>query len=72
MNSAVVEVAVSTGATTAVATSVSAEPILTALIGLAVSIITVLSTEGVKLLVAWFKKRREDIEGEDNKKEGDK
>ena len=57
------ELAVSTATTTAVATSVNAEPLLTALIGLGVSIVTMVGGELVKFLVAFFKKKREDLEG---------
>ena len=77
----VAEVAVSAGVSTAVATSVSAEPLLTALITLGVSIVTVLGGEAVKLGVAWLQKKRHTIEKQDPKftqtendkeKEGDK
>ena len=62
------EVALSTTATTLVATSVSAEPLLTALIGFGVSLVTMVGGELVKFLVAFFKKKTNDIKGkEDNK-----
>ena len=66
------EVAFSTATTTAVATSVNAEPLLTALIGLGVSIVTMVGGELVKFLVAFFKKKTKDLTGEepeDKKKE---
>lgn len=66
------EVAISTATTTAVATSVNAEPLLTALIGLGVSIVTMVGGELVKFLVAFFKKKTKDLSGdepEDKKKE---
>lgn len=72
MNSVVVEVAVSASATTAVATAVNAEPLLTALIGLGISIVTVVGGELVKFLVAWLKKKRHDIEVTDPIKEDEK
>lgn len=57
------ELAVSTASTTVVATSVNAEPLLTALIGFGISLITVVGGELVKYLVAFLKKKREDLEG---------
>lgn len=57
------ELAVSTATTTAVATSVNAEPLLTALIGFGISLITVVGGEVVKFLVAFLKNKREKYEG---------
>ena len=54
--------AISTVSTTAIATSVNAEPLLTALIGFGVSLVTMAGGELVKFLVAWLKKKREDVE----------
>lgn len=65
------EIAVATATTTAVATSVNAEPLLTALIGLGVSIVTMVGGELVKFLVAYFKKKTKDLnpdEQEEDKK----
>lgn len=59
------EIAVSTVATSVVATAVSAEPLLTALIGFGVSLVTMVGGELVKFLVAFLKKKRENIEKED-------
>lgn len=59
------ELAVSTTATSIIATNVNAEPLLTALIGFGVSIITMVGGELVKFLVAYFKKKTKDITGED-------
>ena len=59
------ELAISTATTTAVATSVNAEPLLTALIGLGVSIVTMVGGELVKFLVAFFKKKTKDLSGEE-------
>ena len=70
MNSAMVEVGVSTGATVAVATAVNAEPLLTALIGFGVSLVTVVGGELIKLLVAYLKNKRSKYESVDEKKEG--
>lgn len=59
----------STATTTAVATSVNAEPLLTALIGLAISIVTLVGGELVKFLVVYFKKKTKDIEDPEGKQE---
>ena len=69
MESAVIlgEVATSTAVSTVVATGVNAEPLLTALITLGVSIVTMVGGELVKFLVAWFKKKREKLEEPDDK-----
>ena len=69
------ELATSTITTTAIATSVDASPLLTALIGLGVSIVTMVGGELVKFLVAFFKKKTKDLNGDaeaekDDKKEG--
>lgn len=61
------ELAVATGVTTAVSMSVNAEPLLTALIGFGVSLITMAGGELVKYLVAFFKAKREKLEKEDKK-----
>ena len=63
------EVAFSTATTTAVATSVNAEPLLTALIGLGVSIVTMVGGELVKFLVAFFKKKTKDLQEPEGKQE---
>ena len=63
------EIAVSTTATTLISTGVNAEPLLTALIGLGVSIVTMVGGELVKFLVAYFKKKTKDLTGEDDKDE---
>ena len=69
MNVMLGEIAVATATTTAVATSVDASPLLTALIGLGVSIVTMVGGELVKFLVAYFKKKTKDLNPEDNKEE---
>lgn len=63
------ELVVATGVTTAVSTSISAEPLITALIGFGVSLITMAGGELVKYLVAFFKAKRERLEKEDKKHE---
>ena len=47
---------------TAIATGINAEPLITALITFAVSLITLVGTELVKYLVSFLKKKRQDIE----------
>lgn len=56
------ELAVSTTATSLVSVSVSADPLLTALIGFGVSLVTMVGGELVKYLVSYLKKKRENIE----------
>ena len=52
----------STLVSTAIATGIKAEPLITALITFAVSLITLVGTELVKYLVSFLKKKRQDIE----------
>ena len=66
------EIAVATATTTAVATSVNAEPLLTALIGLGVSIVTMVGGELVKFLVAYFKKKTKELQPEEKQEEDKK
>lgn len=47
---------------TVIATGINAEPLITALITFAVSLITLVGTELVKYLVSFLKKKRQDIE----------
>lgn len=63
------EVALSTATTTVVATAVNAEPLLTALIGFGTALVTMVGGELIKFLVAWFKKKRQDIEKDSDKKD---
>lgn len=76
MSSAVIEIGVAAVSSTAVATAVDASPLLTALISLGVTIVTVVGAELVKFLVAFFKKKTEELENKDkdkqDKKEEDK
>ena len=67
ISAAVIEVGVAATTGTAVATAVDASPLLTALISLGVTIVTVVGAELVKFLVAFFKKKTEELEGKDNK-----
>lgn len=63
------ELAVSTGTSLAVATSVNAEPLLTALITFGVSLVTIVGGELVKFLVAYLKKKTSDLNKDDKEKE---
>lgn len=60
------EVAIATITTSAVATSINAEPLITALIGFGVSLVTMVGGELVKFLVAYFKKKTKDITKDDD------
>lgn len=62
---ALVEVGVAATTGTAVATAVDASPLLTALISLGVTIVTVVGAEVVKFLVAFFKKKTDELSIED-------
>ena len=66
---ALVEVGVAATTGTAVATAVDASPLLTALISLGVTIVTVVGAEVVKFLVAFFKKKTDELELKTNKDE---
>lgn len=75
VSSAIIEVGVATVTSTAVATSVDASPLLTALISLGVTIVTVVGAELVKFLVAFFKKKTDELNNKEkveDKKEEDK
>ena len=61
------EVALATITTSVVATSINAEPLITALIGFGVSLVTMVGGELVKFLVAYFKKKTKDLTDEDDK-----
>ena len=69
---AAIEVGVAATTGTAVATAVDASPLLTALISLGVTIVTVVGAELVKFLVAFFKKKTEELEGKDKTKADEK
>lgn len=72
MSSAIVEIGVAAVSSTAVATAVDASPLLTALISLGVTIVTVVGAELVKFLVAFFKKKTEELENKSKDKEDKK
>ena len=65
MHSTIIELGVATTASTGVAMAVNAEPLLTALIALGISLVTVVGGELVKFLTAWLKNKRERLEKED-------
>ena len=69
ISAAVIEVGVAATTGTAVATAVDASPLLTALISLGVTIVTVVGAELVKFLVAFFKKKTEELECKDKRYE---
>ena len=66
------EVAFSTATTSIVATSIDASPLVTALIGFGVSLVTMVGGELVKFLVAFFKKKTKDLQEPDDKQEDKK
>ena len=67
MNGSVIlgEVVVATGSSMAIATSVDASPLLTALITFGVSLVTLVGGELVKFLVAFLKKKTNDLKEKD-------
>ena len=75
MSDFLAKTAVSAGAGIAVSEAANLNLLWTALVTLAISIVTNVGSEIVKMLVAFFKKKTHDIEEEDKKeehKEGDK
>ena len=68
---AVTELAVSAGTSMAVASSVDASPLLTALITFGVSLVTIVGGELIKFLVAFLKKKTNDLKEEEGEKENE-
>lgn len=68
MNTAI-ELGVAATASTGVALAVNAEPLLTALIALGISLVTVVGGELVKFLTAWLKSKREKLETKEGKED---
>ena len=66
---ATAEVAVSGLTTTVVATAVNAEPLLTALLGFGTALVTVVGGKLIEFLVAWLKKKTDNINKEEKKDE---
>ena len=62
MNSILIETAIAGTTTSIVATSVNAEPLVTALIGFGTALVTVVGGELIKFLVAYFKKKTDSLE----------
>lgn len=71
VNTTLVEIGVGAAASTAVSTAVNAEPLLTALISLGVTIVTVVGAELVKFLVAWLQNKRKKLDVEEETKDGE-
>ena len=66
------ELVASTSASTVIATSVDASPLLTALITFGVSIVSIVGGELIKFLVAYLKKKTNDLkEGEKGNEENE-
>lgn len=62
------ELGISVSTSAVVSTSIDASPLLTALITFGVSVITLVGGELIKFLVAYFKKKTQDIEEEKKEK----
>ena len=70
MNSVLIETAVAGTTTTIISTAMNLDSLLTALIGFGTALITVVGGELIKFLVAYFKKKTENLEKtEEDKKE---
>lgn len=61
------KIIIASGASLVVTENVQLQPLWTALITLAVSIVTVLSVEGVALLKAWLEKKKAQQKAEEEK-----
>ena len=66
------ELAVSTTTSAVVSTSIDASPLVTALITFGVSVVTLVGGELIKFLVAYFKKKTEDLEKKGSKRNENK
>ena len=64
-----VELGVAVPTSMAIATNVTVEPLITALITFGVSVVTLVGGEVIKWLVAFFKKKTQDIENDKHSKE---
>lgn len=69
MNNLINKVIIASGASLVVTENVQLQPLWTALITLAVSVITVLTAEGIAWLKAWFNKKKAKEEAEQHKYE---
>lgn len=70
MNITAIELGVATSVTTITSVSAQLDPLWTALIGFGVSLVTMVGGEFVKWLVAYFKKKTKDIEGDKSDEQG--
>lgn len=68
MNTVLLETAIAGTTTTVIATATNLDPLWTALIGFGTALVTVVGGELIKFLVAFFKKKTENLE-KDNKDE---
>lgn len=66
------ELAIASCSSLAICTSVDASPLLTALITFGVSVVTMVGGELIKFLVAFLKKKREDLEKKEDKEKDKK
>ena len=69
MDTIITESIIGGSITTAIATSLNFEPLITALIGFGVSVVTVVGAEFIKLLVAFLKNKRSKYEDINEEKE---
>ena len=60
------ELATSVVASSSISMAVNAEPLLTALITLGVSLVTIVGGEAIKLLVSWIQNKKKKIDIENN------
>lgn len=67
-----IEISVATAASSAVGISAQLEPLITAVIAFAISLVTIVGGELVKYLVAYLKKKREDLDKDSEKKDQEK
>lgn len=70
MNVTAIELGIATSVTTITSVSAQLDPLWTALIGFGVSLVTMVGGELVKWLVAYFKKKTKDIEGDKQDEQG--
>lgn len=70
MNAGIItsEILVAGTASTAISTSINADPLITALIGFGTALVTMVGGEIVKFLVAFFKKKTKDLEEKKERK----
>ena len=69
MSTALIETAIAGTTTTIIATATNVEPLWTALIGFGTALVTVVGGELIKYLVAFFKKKTDDLSNKDTDEE---